>query len=104
MGEYAYNNIIKAKKAKGYKETEINIGKEYKKDFKNQMELQHGTKIANLLSILKSGLLMPKYSQGKATEYNSYWAKPNISGILNDEIIIFNNNKIKLKYLLEIEL
>jgi poly [ADP-ribose] polymerase len=153
-----------AKVTKIYK---INIGKEekeYRKDFKNQMELWHGTKIANLLSILKSGLLMPKYSPGEATGYmfgmglyfsnqssksmnycdgmfwnnskkrnkiylfladiamgnykvpnsatskkppkgyDSYWAKPNISGILNDEMIIFNNNQIKLKYLLEIEL
>ena len=136
--------------------------KEYRYDLDNQMELFHGTKISNLLSILKSGLLMPKQSPGAVTGYmfgqglyfsnqstkslnycdgmywnnsrrqdkiymfiadiamgkykvptgatstkptkgyDSYWAKPNQSGIENDEMIIFNNNQIKLKYILEI--
>jgi poly [ADP-ribose] polymerase len=143
----------------------ISLGKEeveYKKDLPNQMELFHGTKIANLLSILKSGLLMPKYSPGSVTGYmfgqglyfasqstkslnycdgmywnnskkqdkiymfiadiamgnyqvpsssrskmpdkgyDSYWAQPGKSGIQNDEMIIFNNNQIRLKYILEI--
>lgn len=43
--------------------------KEYKDSLPNQMELFHGTKIANLLSILKSGLLMPKQSPGSVTGY-----------------------------------
>ena len=34
--------------------------------------------------------------------YDSYWAKPGQSGIQNDEMIIFKNNQIKLKYILEI--
>ncbi len=143
----------------------VSLGKEeseYRKDLDNQMELFHGTKIANLLSILKSGLLMPKQSPGQTTGYmfgqglyfasqstkslnycdgmywnssakqdkiymfvadiamgnyqipsrsisrnpdsiyDSYWAKPGQSGIQNDEMIIFKNNQIRLKYILEI--
>lgn len=139
--------------------------KAYRTDLDNQMELWHGTKVVNILSILKSGLLMPKYSPGASTGYmfgqglyfakqsskslnycdgmyynsssrsdnkiymfvadiamgnfqvpkgcksvrpdkgyDSYWAKPGKSGIQNDEMIVFDNNQIKLKYLLEIEL
>ena len=137
--------------------------KEYRYNLTNQMELFHGTKISNLLSILKSGLLMPKQSPGAVTGYmfgqglyfsdqstkslnycdgmywnnskkqdriymfiadiamgnykvpsgsisknppkgyDSYWAKPGKSGIQNNEMIIFNNNQIKLKYILEIK-
>ncbi len=137
--------------------------KEYRNDLNNHMELFHGTKVSNLLSILKSGLLMPKYSPGQTTGYmygqglyfanqstkslnycdgmywakgkstgkiymfvadiamgnyqvptrsrnakpesgyDSYWAKSGKSGIMNDEMIVFNNNQIKLKYILEIE-
>jgi len=143
----------------------VSLGKEkeeFRDDLQNQMELFHGTKIANLLSILKSGLLMPKYSPGQTTGYmygqglyfanqstkslnycdgmywnrsksqdkiymfiadiamgnyqvprssrstkpdsgyDSYWAQSNKSGIQNDEMIVFNNNQIKLKYILEI--
>lgn len=143
----------------------ISLGDEekvYRKDLSNQMELFHGTKVANILSILKSGLLMPKYSPGSVTGYmfgqglyfsdqstkslnycdgmywnnsakqdriymfiadiamgnyqvprsstsrkpdkgyDSYWAQPGKSGIQNNEMIIFENNQIKLKYLLEI--
>ncbi len=143
----------------------VSLGKEeqnFRQDLQNQMELFHGTKIANLLSILKSGLLMPKYSPGQTTGYmygqglyfanqstkslnycdgmywnksksqnkiymfiadiamgnyqvpnssrsnkpdkgyDSYWAKASRSGIQNDEMIVFNNNQIKLKYILEI--
>jgi len=137
--------------------------KEYRHDLDNQMELFHGTKISNLLSILKSGLLMPKQSPGSVTGYmfgqglyfsdqstkslnycdgmywnnsqkqesiymfiadiamgnykvpahsvsanppkgyDSYWAKPKHSGVQNDEMIVFANNQIKLKYILEIQ-
>ena len=137
--------------------------KEFRRDLSHQMELFHGTKISNLLSILKSGLLMPKQSPGAVTGYmfgkglyfsdqstkslnycdgmywnnakrqeriylfiadiamgnykvpsgatsknppkgyDSYWAKPNQSGVQNNEMIIFNNNQIKLKYILEIK-
>ncbi len=143
----------------------VSLGKEeeeFRHDLQNHMELFHGTKIANLLSILKSGLLMPKYSPGQMTGYmygqglyfanqstkslnycdgmywnrsktqnkiymfiadiamgnyqvpnssrsnkpdkgyDSYWAKASRSGIQNDEMIVFNNNQIKLKYILEI--
>lgn len=153
-----------AKISKIYK---IKIGKEdkeYRTDLSNHMELWHGTKVANLMSILKSGLLMPKYSPGSVTGYmfgqglyfsnqsskslnycdgmfwnnaqaqnkiylfladiamgnfqvprgstskkpskgyDSYWAKPGQSGIMNDEMIVFENNQIRLKYLLEITL
>ena len=151
---YKINNIFK-----------VSLGKEedeFRDDLSNQLELFHGTKVANLLSILKSGLLMPKYSPGSTTGYmygqglyfasqstkslnycdgmywnsssktdkiymfvadiamgnyqvptssrskkpdtgyDSYWAKPGHSGIQNDEMIVFNNNQIKLKYILEI--
>ena len=137
--------------------------KAFRKDMKNIRELWHGTKVANLLSILKSGLLMPKYSPGSVTGYmfgqglyfsdistkslnycdgmywnneksqgniymfiadvamgnyqiprtstskkpdsgyDSYWAQPGKSGIRNNEMIIFENNQIKLKYILELE-
>lgn len=138
--------------------------KAYRGDLPNQMELWHGTKVANILSILKSGLLMPKYSPGSVTGYmfgqglyfsnqsskslnycdgmywnsssrnsnkiymfvadiamgnyqvpkgstsklpdtgyDSYWAQPGKSGIMNDEMIVFKNEQIRLKYLLEIE-
>lgn len=143
----------------------IKLGEEdklFRDNLSNQMELFHGTKIANLLSILKSGLLMPKYSPGSSTGYmfgqglyfanqstkslnycdgmywnsskkqdkiymfiadvamgnyqvpdgnrskkpsngyDSYWAKPGQSGIQNDEMIVFNNDQIRLKYILEI--
>lgn len=143
----------------------VSLGKEeenYRYDLNNQMELFHGTRVANLLSILKSGLLMPKYSPGQSTGYmfgqglyfanqstkslnycdgmywnnsqkkdkiymfiadvalgnyqvpsrsrskkpdkgyDSYWAQPGKSGIQNDEMIVFNNDQIKLKYILEI--
>ena len=136
--------------------------KDFRDDLGNVKELFHGTKVANLLSILKSGLLMPKYSPGQSTGYmygqglyfasqstkslnycdgmywsggkstgkiymfiadiamgnyqvptssrskkpdagyDSYWAQPGKSGIRNDEMIVFENNQIKLKYILEI--
>lgn len=145
----------------------INIHKEekdYKYDMKNQMELWHGTKLANILSILKSGLLMPNLSPGQVTGhmfgkglyfsdqsskslnycdgmywnnsksenkiylfladiamgnyqipngstsslpskgYDSYFAKADESRVKNNEMIIFNKNQIRLKYLIEIEL
>lgn len=139
--------------------------KAFRHDMSNQMELWHGTKVVNILSILKSGLLMPKYSPGAVTGYmfgqglyfakqsskslnycdgmywnsssrsdnkiymfvadiamgnyqvptssrskmpdagyDSYWAQPGKSGIMNDEMIVFKNEQIKLKYLLEIEI
>lgn len=153
-GSYKISNIFR-----------ISLGEEeknYRNDLDNQEELFHGTKVSNLLSILKSGLLMPKYSPGQSTGYmfgqglyfasqstkslnycdgmywnnsksqdkiymfvadiamgnyqvpsssrsrkpdagyDSYWAKPGKSGISNDEMIIFENNQIKLKYILEI--
>jgi len=146
----------------------INIDKEQKqfnpKKLNNVMELWHGTKVCNLLSILKSSLLLPKQSPGEVTGYmfgkglyfsnqsskslnycdgmywnnkgkskyiymflcsiamgnyqvpksstgktpdsgyDSYWAKPSVYGIMNDEMIVFNNEQIRLDYLLEIEI
>ena len=35
------------------------------------------------------------------TGYHSYWAKPGKSGVMNDEIIIFNTSQCNLDYLLE---
>jgi len=128
------------------------------------MELWHGTKVANLLSIFKSGLLMPKDTPGQTTGamfgnglyfsdqstkslnycdgmywnnstkqdkiyifladvamgnyeipkgygskkpkkgFDSFFAKKNTSGVRNNEMIVFNVNQIKLKYLLEINI
>lgn len=157
----AYTNSYKVENV--YKLSLGQEEKEYRNDLSNQMELFHGTKISNLLSILKSGLLMPKQSPGAVTGYmfgqglyfsdqstkslnycdgmywnnsqkqnriyifianiamgnykvpdgatsakppkgyDSYWAKPKKSGIQNNEMIIFNSNQIKLKYILEIK-
>lgn len=36
--------------------------------------------------------------------YDSYWAKAGESGVMNDEIIVFDASQIRLDYLLEIEL
>jgi poly [ADP-ribose] polymerase len=36
--------------------------------------------------------------------YHSYWAKAGQSGVMNDEIIVFDASQIRLDYLLEIEL
>lgn len=137
--------------------------KVFRKDMKNIMELFHGTKVVNILSILKSGLLMPKETPGRTTGamfghglyfsdqstkslnycdgmywnnsakqdkiylfiadiamgnyqipsgptlskpkagYDSYFAKSSESGVRNNEMIIFNKNQIKLKYILEIK-
>ena len=146
----------------------INIDKEkkeYRSRLSNQMKLWHGTRVGNILSILKSSLLMPKASPGQRTAamfgnglyfsnqstnsmnycdgmfwnssekkksififlcsiamgkyqvpkhntqsnpnkgYHSYWAKPDETArILNDEMIIFNNNQIKIDYLIEIKI
>lgn len=38
------------------------------------------------------------------TGFSSFWAKPGISGIRNDEIVVFDLSQIRLDYLLEIEL
>jgi len=125
----------------------------------NIMELWHGSNVANILSILNSGLkisppstanitgklfgngayfssdstkslnyscgywskskvnnvflfvadiemgnvYIPKYGESlpKCGKYHSCWAKPNISGILNDEMIVYKENQINLKYLIE---
>lgn len=136
------------------------------KEIGNVHELWHGTRVANLLSIMCKGLMMPKDSPGakagamfgnaayfglqssKSLQYcdgmywasgssnrnliymflasvavgkaevptgptgpngkpskgfDSFWAKPGVSGIRNDEIVIFDLSQIRLDYLLEIE-
>lgn len=137
--------------------------KHFKKELGNVMELWHGTRVANLLSILKSGLLMPKETPGKTTGamfstglyfsdqstkslnycdgmyyaggnrqnkvylfladvamgnyqvpkgptskhpdkgYHSYFAKANVSGVRNNEMIVFDVKQVRLKYILELE-
>jgi len=127
----------------------------------NVMELWHGTKKANVLSILKSGLQVSppstariagkmfgngiyfaidstkslNYSYGywdgqresncfmflasvalgnpytprgtyeslPKSGFDSTWAKPGKSGIMNDEIIVYENDRFKLEYLVEFE-
>lgn len=127
----------------------------------NVMELFHGTRSSNLLSILKKGLIIPSprdphvtgsmfgpglyassqsskatnysygywgqgprdnncfvflldFAMGKhftpnspvrttpPSGYNSYWAKPNISGVMNHEMIVPNTYQANLKYLIEL--
>ncbi len=147
----------------------LNIDKDdkaFRSDMTNIQSLFHGTRLCNILSIIKNSLLLPKQSPGQVTGYmfgqglyfgnqsskslgyvdsmywaggkktsdnlvymfladvalgnyqipkgptsknpdkgfDSYWAKSGQSGVMNDEIIIFNNNQIKLTHLLEIEL
>lgn len=136
------------------------------KEIGNVHELWHGTRVANLLSIMCKGLMMPKDSPGAkagamfglgtyfasqssksinycdhgywtgggnggtvymflasvavgkaetprgatgpsgkpSKGYDSFWAKANISGVRNDEIIAFDLGQIRLDYLLEIDL
>ena len=138
--------------------------KQFRKDLNNVWELWHGTKVVNLLSIMKSGLLMPRETPGQTTGamfgnglyfsdqstkslnycdgmywnrsqkqdkiyifladvamgnyqipknwgrikpdkgFDSFFAKANKSGVKNNEMIVFNTNQIKLKYLLEIKI
>ena len=145
---------------------ELELGTE-KEDLKTELgnvwELWHGTRVVNLLSILKSGLLMPKETPGQTTGamfstglyfsdqstkslnycdgmywnnsskqdkvymfmaevamgnyqvpkgptskkpdsgFDSYFAKANVSGVRNNEMIIFDKKQVRLKYLLEIK-
>ena len=131
------------------------------KQIGNVMELWHGSKLHNLLSILKSGLIIPpasnpnvtgrlfgdgvyfsdqstkalNYSNGywsgnkenncfmflglvaigkyyvpKSTGeklpkqgFDSTWAKPGISSIQNNEMIVYNLSQINLQYLVEFD-
>jgi len=145
---------------------EVSLGKEekqFRNDLDNVWELWHGTRVVNLLSILKSGLLMPRSTPGQTTgamfsdglyfsdqstkslgycdgmlwnssskqsrvymfladvamgDYevpsgptsrkpsqgkDSYFAKANLSGVRNNEMIVFDTNQIKLRYILEIK-
>jgi len=145
-----------------YKVSLGNEEKQFRDDLNNKMLLFHGTRVANILSILKSGLMMPKQSPGSITGsmfgnglyfsdqstkslnycdgflwndsskqdkvymlmaevamgnykvpngstynnppkgYDSYFAQKSKSGVRNNEMIVFNLNQIKIKYLLEI--
>lgn len=129
----------------------------------NMQELFHGTKIANMLSILSKGLLLPGQTPGSITAsmfgkglyfanqstksaqycdgmfygggsrrrfnymfiaqvvmgksyvpaycekkipagYDSFHAKAGISGVRNDEIIVFNSSQVRLTHIIEIEI
>lgn len=158
-------------RAKIVKIFEINLEAQ-QEPFKNKSaeignihSLWHGTKIANILSIMSKGLLMPSVSPGSKAgamfgeglyfasqstksaqycdgmrfsgnsrsdkmymfiadvamgkpytpknatgasgkppkEYDSFWAKSGISGVVNDEMIIFNGSQVRLTHLIEIE-
>jgi poly [ADP-ribose] polymerase len=145
---------------------EVKLGREeenFRKDLSNVWELWHGTRVVNILSILKSGLLMPKETPGQTTGamfstglyfsdqstkslnycdgmlwnnsskqdkiymfvaevamgnyqvpkgptskrpdkgYDSYFAKANESGVRNNEMIVFDVNQVRLRYILEIK-
>ena len=129
----------------------------------NIKELFHGSKISNLLSILKVGLIIPRssdphvcgraygdgvYGSSISTKslnysfgywgnsgkydsncfmfvcdfamgkeyipsssgsnfprpgYDSTWAKPGQSGVINDEMIVYKTNQVNIKYLMEFE-
>lgn len=158
-------------RAKIVKIFEINLGaqqepfKTKSSEIGNIHSLWHGTKIANILSIMSKGLLMPRMSPGskagamfgeglyfanqstKSAQYcdgmrysgssrsdkmymfiadvamgksytpksstgssgrppkgyDSFWAKSGISGVVNDEMIIFNGDQVRLTHLIEIE-
>lgn len=141
------------------------IDLEYNKNFKDQIgniqEVYHGSSQANILSCLKSGILIAPpstaaiagklfgngaygsqtssksigytmgrwgqssgdsgwlficdFAMGKAHYPNSYgirtipsgydscWALPKNTGLHNDELIVYNTNQIKMKYLIEIK-
>jgi len=128
--------------------------------------LWHGTRLGNILSIMRNGLMMPNMSPGQKAGamfghgiyfanqstkslnycdgmywasgsrstpkvymfqaevavgkyfvprssgghsrppagYHSFWAKANQSGVMNDEIVVFDLAQIRLSHLLEIEL
>lgn len=137
------------------------------KEIGNVELLWHGTRVANMLSILGKGLLMPnaspgakagamfglgtyfanqsskslQYSDGMywasgsqkrnkiymflasvamgnyevpkgptgpsgkpSKGYDSFWAKSGVSGVRNDEIIVFNLSQVRLDYIVEIEI
>lgn len=50
-------------------------------------------------SFVPTGMVSAKPPKG----YDSYWAQPGISGVLNDEIVVFKPSQIRLDYLLEID-
>lgn len=43
------------------------------------------------------------YKASKPSGYDSIWAKPENTGLHNDELIVYRNNQVKIKYLLEIK-
>lgn len=148
-------NISLAAQQEPFKESAAKLG--------NVEELFHGTKIANILSILSKGLLLPGQTPGAITAsmfgkglyfanqstksaqycdgmrygggrsrrfnymflaqvvmgksyvpsycekripegYNSFHAKSGVSGVMNDEIIVFNSAQVRLTHILEIEI
>lgn len=49
-------------------------------------------------------IFYPKtYKASKPNGYDSIWAKPENTGLHNDELIVYRNNQVKIKYLLEIK-
>lgn len=145
--------------------TQLKPFEKSKESLGNVVEVFHGTRLANLLSILARGLLLPKNSPGqqagaafglgvygainssKSAGYcdsgmysggssnsmymfiadfvmgnvdipvrsggssqkpkagcHSLWAKAGHSGVINDELIVYSLDQIKLKYLLEIKI
>lgn len=46
----------------------------------------------------------PNYSLSKVPDgYDSCWALPKNTSLLNDELIVYSNNQVKIKYLLEVK-
>lgn len=76
--------------------------KEFDDKIGNVMELWHGTKVCNLLSILKTSLLMPKYSPGSVTGYmfgqGLYFSDQSTKSLNYCDGMYWNNSK-KGKYI-----
>lgn len=137
----------------------VDYNKDFEVDDKQIVEVWHGSSTANILSILKNGLLcsppstvaiagkmfgpgtygsktaskslgytLGRWGQGRSesgwlmvcdfamgnpyypthsgnipTGYDSCWALPEKTGLLNDELIVYKSSKIRIKYLLEVK-
>lgn len=59
-----------------------------------------------LASVALGNYLVPRGSVSRTPPkgYDSYWAKSGQSGVMNDEIIVFNSSQVRLDYLIEVSI
>lgn len=93
-----HGNYINSAKIKNiYKIVIDKEEKEFNKKINNVMKLWHGTKVCNLLSILKSSLLMPKESPGQTTGYmfgqGLYFSNQSTKSLNYCDGMYWNNSK-----------